>query len=426
MTGEKMHALAKTLWPICRSLTGNGVRDTFKVIQQILPELTVYEVPTGQKCFDWTVPKEWNINTAYIKDSKGNLVVDFNQSNLHVVGYSTPINQKMSLDELSGHIHTLKDQPNAIPYITSYYSPYWGFCMTHDAFEQLQPDTYEVMIDSTLEDGSMSYGELIIKGESDEEVFLSTYVCHPSMANNELSGPCVATYLAKWLMSQSHLKYTYRIVFIPENIGSIYYLSKHLDHLKEKVIAGFNISCIGDDRAYSFIPSRNEATLSDQVAKHVLSHLAPDYITYPFAESGSDERRYCSPGVDLPIASILRSKYNCYPEYHTSLDDLNFVTPTGLEGGFNVLKKAIEVIEKVNTFELTLLCEPQLGKRGLYPSLSTKETNAIVSNMLNFISYCDGKLSTVEIAEKLNLPVWEFDNIIKNLAEQDIIRERKN
>ncbi|BBN81092.1 aminopeptidase [Pseudoalteromonas sp. A25] len=419
--GREIHNLASELWPICRSITGNGVRQTLKIIKQHLPQLQTFEVPTGTQCFDWTVPKEWNIKDAYVIDPNGKKIIDFKVSNLHVVGYSIPIDQKLPLSELKKHLYTLPDQPNAIPYITSYYSPHWGFCLTHSQFEQLIDGEYHVVIDSELKEGHLTYAELLIPGKSEKEVFLSTYVCHPSLANNELSGPTVTTFLAKWLLSQENLNYSYRIIFIPETIGSLTYLSQHADTMKQRVFAGYNVTCVGDERDYSYIPSRAENTLSDMIARHVLGHIAPNYKTYPFFESGSDERRYCAPGIDLPIASIMRTKYNRYPEYHTSLDDLTLVTPKGLEGGYEAIRKCLEIIEHNEVLKLTVMCEPQLGKRGLYPNLSTKQSNQIVSNMMNFISYCDGSLSTLEIAQKIQVPIWDLYDIIANLKQEGLL-----
>ena len=419
--GQDIHNLAQRLWPICRSLTGNGVRETLSILKEHLPDLTIHEVKSGSQVFDWQIPQEWNIHDAYIKDPKGNKIIDFKVNNLHVVGYSTPIKQTLCLDELKPHLHTLKGQPTAIPYITSYYSKHWGFCLTHQQFEQLEPGDYEVCIDSTLEDGHLTYGELLIPGESEKEVFLSTYVCHPSMANNELSGPVVTTYLAKWLLGLPKRKYSYRIVFIPENIGSVTYLAKNIDKMKACTVAGYNVTCIGDERAFSYLPSRAENTQSDSVAKHVLTHFAPNYKHYPFIESGSDERRYCAPGVDLPIASVMRSKYGIYPEYHTSLDDLNFVTPNGLGGGYEALRLCLECIERNEYLRTTVTCEPQLGKRGLYPSLSTKETNDKVRDMMNLISYADGKRTLVEIADKIQVPVWKLYSIVDTLKEHKLL-----
>lgn len=423
--GQEMHDLCKELFPICRSITGDGFRKSLSILKNILPDMNVFEVPTGTKCFDWGVPQEWNIQDAYIIDPEGSKICDFQKSNLHVMGYSAPVNKKMTLDELQNHLYSLPDQPNAIPYITSYYIERWGFCLTHEDRVQLKPGDYQVYIDSELKDGSLTYGELIIPGETDQEIFLSTYLCHPSMANNELSGPVVTTFLAKWLSELKNKKYTYRIIFIPETIGSIVYLSKNLEVMKEKTLAGFNISCIGDDRAYSYLPSRYGDTLSDKVALHVLRNLRPEFTSYSFLERGSDERQYCSPGVDLPVCSIMRSKYACYPEYHTSLDDLTLVTPSGLYGGYTTVQKALECLEMIETLKVSVLCEPQLGKRGLYPTLSTKESWAEVRDMKNLIAHCDGELNLLEIADHINLPLWNLKELVAKLKEEGVLKSNE-
>ncbi len=422
--GVDMHKLCEKLFPICRSITGEGFRESLRIIKNDLDlqGLNFFEVPTGTKCFDWEVPKEWNISDAYIIDPNGDKICDFKTSNLHVVGYSTPVDKELSLEELQKHLYSLPEQPDAIPYITSYYKERWGFCITQKERDNLHEGTYRVYIDSDLKDGSLTYGELIIPGETEEEIFLSSYLCHPSMANNELSGPVVTAFLAKWLLSLESRKYTYRIVIIPETIGSITYLSRNYKKMQEKIVAGFNISCVGDDRAYSYLPSRAGNTLSDEVAKHVLKYSHPQFVSYSFLDRGSDERQYCSGGIDLPVCSIMRTKYGCYPEYHTSLDDLSLVTPSGLFGAYEVLKKSIECLESNETLNKTVLCEPQLGKRGLYPTISTKETHSIVKNMMNFLAYCDGVDSNLEIAEKINVPLWELEEIISNLKDEGLLK----
>ncbi len=354
-------------------------------------------------------------------DESGERVVDFKKSNLHVMGYSIPVDRYLSLDELNQHLYSLPEQPDAIPYVTSYYSPRWGFCLSHKQRQALQPGEYRVVIQSELKPGVLNYAELVIPGTSTEEVFLSTYICHPSMANNELSGPVVTTALVRWLQSLENRRYTYRIVFIPETIGSIVYLSQHLAHLKQNVIAGFNITCIGDDRCYSFLPSRDGDTLSDRAALHVLKHIGPNCKHYTWLDRGSDERQYCSPGIDLPIATSMRSKYGEYPEYHTSLDDLTLVTPSGLAGGFNALRQAIEVIENNVKPKINVYGEPQLGKRGLYPVISKKERNEEVRTMINFISYCDGERSLLEIADLLREPLNDLKGILHVLVEHGLI-----
>jgi len=421
--GQEMHDLCKELFPICRSITGNGFRESLFRLNKYMPDMKIIDIPSGTKCFDWEVPLEWNIRDAYIIDPNGNKIVDFKISNLHVMGYSIPVDMKINLTELQDHIYSLPEQPNAIPYITSYYNERWGFCMTHVLRETLQDGEYEVFIDSTLANGCLNYGELIIPGTTDEEIFLSTYLCHPSMANNELSGPVVTTFIAKWLLENSPNRYTYRIIIIPETIGSIAYLSRNLDEMKKKVVAGFNISCIGDERAYSYLPSRSGNTPSDKAATHVLRNLHPEYITYSYLDRGSDERQYCSPGVDLPVCSIMRSKYGKYPEYHTSLDDLNFVTSKGLHGGYEVLRKSIECLEFNIIFKTTVLCEPQLGKRGLYPTMSTKTSvGAKIKYMMNILAYSDGEHSLINIADLINIPVWEIYEIAENLEKAGLLK----
>ncbi|KGP01447.1 aminopeptidase [Alcaligenes faecalis] len=424
--GDYCYRMAKDLFPICRSLTGPGVRETLSYLGQHLPGLTVHEVPSGTQAFDWTVPDEWTIRDAYIADDSGRRIVDFKNHNLHVVGYSEPVDQWLDLKELDKHLYSLPEQVDAIPYITSYYSRRWGFCLTHQQRQALPQGRYHAVIDSELKKGILNYAELTIPGQTEKEILLSTYICHPSMANNELSGPVVTTAIARWLMSLEKRHYTYRIVFIPETIGSIVYISQNIDHLKKNVIAGFNITCIGDDRCYSYLPSRAGDTISDRAALHVLSHIDPEFKRYTWLDRGSDERQYCAPGVDLPIATIMRSKYGEYPEYHTSLDNLDLVTPTGLEGGVNALRLAIEAIENDVLLQTTTYCEPQLGKRGLYPTLSTKETGAQVAAMMNLISYCDGQHGLLEIANMIGEPISKLVDILKPLVANGLIETRRN
>lgn len=419
--GSDIYQLAKDLYPINRSITGDGVRKSLDIIKNIIPDLEIVEVASGTKVFDWQVPDEWNVNEAWVKGPDGNYVVNFSDHNLHLLGYSHPIDVIIELDEFQNHLYSSPEMPDAIPYVTSYYSSRWGFCLSEKLRNKLKPGQYHAYIDSSLKPGSLTYGELVLPGNTKEEIFLTTYICHPSMANNELSGPCVTTYLAKWLMGLEERKYTYRIVFIPETIGSITYLSKHVQHLKSVVKAGFNITCIGDEKCYSYLPSRNGETISDKVALHVLKHIDKNFIKYTYLDRGSDERQYCSPGVDLPIASIMRSKYGEYPEYHTSLDDLSFISPEGLYGGYKALKTSIQILEINCTPKVEMLCEPQLGKHGLYPTISTKETRNEVSKIMNFIAYCDGKNDLVDIANKISEPVWELFSLYCKLKKKNIV-----
>jgi aminopeptidase-like protein len=422
MNGDHIYSLAAKLWPLNRSITGDGVRQTLGILKEFMPDLSITEVPTGTSVFDWTIPKEWKVNDAYIISPNGNKICSFKENNLHLVGYSTPIHTKLSLSELQNNLYSLPEQPTAIPYITSYYKERWGFCLSQQQRDGLEDGEYEVFIDSELFDGSLTYGELLIKGKSDKEIFISTYICHPSMANNELSGLTVTTFIAKWLASKANTRFSYRFVFIPETIGSITYLSINKDHLKANVFAGFNVSCVGDNRDYSYLPSRNGKTISDIVAKHVLKNICPTYKSYKWTDRGSDERQYCSPGIDLPIASIMRTKYGKYDEYHTSLDDLiNVVTPEGLDGGYIALKNAIEVLEENYYPKVNVFCEPQLGKRGLYPTLSTKSSGNEVRLMMDLIAWSDGSKSMLEIAEICDVPIWELYPIVKKLFDHQLL-----
>ena len=422
--GNQMWGWARDLFPICRSITGNGVRETLTYLQELMPSLAIHEIASGSQVLDWTVPDEWTIRDGWVEDELGNRVIDFRAHNLHVVGYSEPIDQWMDFEELQEHLYSLPEQPDAIPYVTSYYQRYWGFCLTHNQRKGLNPGRYRAVVDSVLKPGVLNYGELVIPGESEEEVFVSTYVCHPSMANNELSGPVVTTAIAQWLHSLPGRRYTYRIVFIPETICSLVYLSRNLDHLKQRVMAGFNVTCIGDERAYSYLPSRAGNTFSDQVAKHVLHHIDPAFCRYTWLDRGSDERQYCAPGVDLPIATIMRSKYGEYPEYHTSLDDLDLVTPAGLKGGYWALRRALEVIENKVVPTVTVLGEPQLGKRGLYPNVSAKGSTSATRVLMNLLSYCDGERTLLDIADLINQPMWDLVPLLEQLQEHGLVRIR--
>lgn len=422
--GSLMHQLASELWPITRSITGPGVRKTLEILKQEIPELCLQSIPSGTKCFDWTVPDEWSITEAFIEDESGNRIIDFQSNNLHAVGYSVHVDEWLELAELQSRLHSLPDQPHAIPYVTSYYSRRWGFCVSEVQRRSLKDGRYHAVIRSELMPGVLNYGELILAGETDQEVLLSTYICHPSMANNELSGPVVTAAITSWLKSLARHKYTYRILFIPETIGSIAYLSLHLDQMKSKTVAGYVVTCIGDDRTYSFLPSRSGNSLADRAATHVLGHLAPGYKKYSFLDRGSDERQYCGPGVDLPVASVMRSKYGEYPEYHTSLDDLHLVTPTGLAGGFLAYKHILECIEADCYPRITVLCEPQLGKRGLYPTLSSKKSGEDIRIMMNLIAYSDGYLSLLEIAERIGQPMWELLPIVERLSELGLLEKK--
>ena len=423
--GSEMYKWSKDIFPYNRSITGPGVRKTLKYFQNIIPQISIKSIPSGTKVFDWVIPDEWNLKEAYIRDENGSKIIDFKNNNLHVVGYSHSIDEWLTFEDLDSHLFSLPEQPNAIPYVTSYYERNWGFCLTHNQRKKLKNGKYHVVINSELNKGCLNYGELIIPGEEEKEIFLSSYICHPSMANNEISGPVVTIALAKWVLSKPR-KYTFRIVLLPETIGSITYLSKNIDQMKKNISAGFNITCIGDDRCYSYLPSRKENTLSDMAALHVLKNIDPEFKRYGWLDRGSDERQYCAPGIDLPIASIMRSKYGEYPEYHTSLDNLNFITETGLEGGYNALLRSIQIIEKNGYYKSTILGEPQLGKRNLYPTLGIKKVPPKnIENFINILTYCDGEKSLLEISNLLNISFWNLLPIIYHLVELDLIEKIK-
>lgn len=421
--GVKMYQLAEELFPICRSITGEGIRYTLNRLKKEVPQIVLHEIPTGTKVFDWVVPKEWEISEAYIEDMKGNRIVDFQKNNLHVVGYSIPIDAIVSGDELQAHLYSLPEHPDWIPYVTSYYKERWGFCVTENSRKKLTDNQYHVVIKSKLFDGSLTYAELLIPGQVSDEIFFSTYACHPSMANNELSGPVVQIELAKLLMSRKN-KYSYRLIWIPETIGSITYLSKNLDYMKEHIIAGYNITCVGDDRAVSYIQSRKGNTIADRAAKNVLKYIAPDYMEYSYLNRGSDERQYNAPGIDLPVCSICRTKFHEYPEYHTSADDLKLISPKGLEKSYYIYKEIIQALEVNEIYRINCLCEPQLGPRGLYHTECFNRSSIAVKDMMDFIAYADGTMDLIEISDKINVPVKKLDEIAQVLLKANLFTKK--
>ena len=418
-----MYQWAKDMFPICRSITGPGTRETLAYIKKTLPELEIREVRSGSKAFDWIVPDEWAISEAYVETLDGLRIIDYVNNNLHVVGYSEPVDLIIDLEELEEHLHSLPDLPQAIPYITSYYKRNWGFCLSHAQRKFLKNVKYHVVIKSELKKGVLNYAELILPGRTSKEVFISTYICHPSMANNELSGPVVTMALALWLKSLKNREYTYRIVFIPETIGSIVYISKNIDLLKKNTILGFNITCVGDNNKYSFLPTREGNTYSDQLAKYILDRYVEKYQEYSFLDRGSDERQYCSPLVDLPVVSVMRSKYGEYKEYHTSLDDLSFISPEGLWGAYKIIKKCLEVNELNFIYCCVNPCEPQLGRYGLYPHISTKESKATVKDITNVLAYCDGINTLLDISRITNIHIDKTQEFIATLIDNNLIKK---
>ena len=419
--GNRMYALAGRMFPICRSITGDGFRKSLKILCEEVPDIKIYEVPSGTPVFDWTVPKEWNIRGGGIYRLNGDKVIDFKDSNLHVLGYSLPVNEVVSKKELLEHLYTQPNQPDLIPYVTSFYKERWGFCMSENQKNSLSDDNYKVIIDSDFKEGSLTYGELMIPGESKEEILITSYLCHPSMANNELSGPVVWVELIKYVQQLKNRRYTYRFVINPETIGSITYLSKNLDTLQKNVKAGFVLSCVGDDRTYSYIESKYADTLADRVIQNVLHFHYPEYKRYPFLKRGSDERQYNSSGINLPVVGFCRSKYEEYPEYHTSADNMDLISPDGLQGAYEVMVKVIDTLENNYFYKMTCKGEPQLGKRGLYPTVSQKGSYDSIKAMTHFIAYADGKNDIIDISDRINVPCEDLYPVIEKLEKNELI-----
>ncbi|MFG1696936.1 DUF4910 domain-containing protein [Nonomuraea sp. NPDC049309] len=399
MTGAEMHALVARLYPLCRSITGDGVRATLGVIGEHLP-LTVHEVPTGTQVLDWTIPQEWNIRDAYIKDASGRRVVDFRRSNLHVVGYSEPVSATMTLDELRPHLHTLPEQPDLVPYRTSYYARTWGFCLSQSTLDAMDDGPYEVVIDSTLADGSLTYAEHVVPGESGDEVMISCHVCHPSLANDNLAGIAVAVALARSLDRPRH---TYRFLFAPGTIGAITWLARNRERVG-RIRHGLTLACAGDPGPLTYKRSRRGDAAIDRAAVHVLKDRP--HRVLPFTPYGYDERQFCSPGFDLPFGSLTRTPYAQYPEYHTSGDDLDFVTPDALEDTLDALQAITRVLDGDRSYlNLSPYGEPQLGRRGLYDSLGGRsDTKQAQLAMLWVLNMSDGGNSLLDIAERSDLP----------------------
>lgn len=427
--GQKIYRLAGRLYPICRSITGTGVRETLSILKSYTEEkienggnikFEILNVPTGTKVFDWTVPREWVIREAYIEDGQKNRIIDFKNHNLHVMGYSMPVDAWVDLKELKEHIFTQPDQPDVIPYVTSYYKERYGFCMSENQKNALKPGKYHMYIDSDLINGNLTYGEVLLPGKSSEEIFFSTYICHPSMANNECSGPALAAELIQFVRAMKERRYTYRFIFIPETIGSITYLSKNLVYLKEHMKAGFNLSCVGDERNYSMIGTRYGNTLADRVLENVLSHRGK-FTAYSFLKRGSDERQYNAPGVDLPVVCYCRSKFGEYPEYHTSADDMTLITPEGFQGSYEVITEVITALENNRYYQMKVLCEPQLGKRGLYPTIGQKGSYDSIVAINDFVAYADGQNDLIEISNKIHVSVKELIPIVKKLIENQLL-----
>ncbi len=413
--GHEMYRVISELYPICRSITGNGVRETLNVLNEYIP-LDVHQVPTGTRVFDWTVPKEWNIRDAYVKNSKGDKVIDFQKSNLHVLNYSVPVAKKVSLEELKEHLFTLPEHPDWIPYRTSYYQENWGFCLSHNQFLGLEDGEYEVCIDSSLEKGHLTYGEFYLKGRSLDEVLISCHVCHPSLCNDNLSGVALTTWLARHL-SRLSLRYSYRFLFIPGTIGSITWLSLNEAQVS-KIKHGLVVACVGDPGKSTYKKSRRSNAEIDTAVIHTLKHSGEDHEILEFSPYGYDERQFCSPGFDLPIGSLTRTPHGRFPQYHTSADDLNFVQPECLADSLSKYVTVLDILDNNKKYlNQNPKCEPQLGKRGLYGSLGgCTESKLYELAMLWVLNFSDGHHTLLDIAEKANL---KFE-LVKSVADHSL------
>lgn len=421
--GKMMINLAKELYPINRSITGEGVRETLKIINKLV-YLPTKTFKSGTKVFDWIIPKEWKIKDGFILDlNSKKKYANFKENNLHIVGYSSPINKIVGHKELKKHIHTDKKNKDAIPYVTSYYKKTWGFCLSQKQLKSIKNKKYKVIIDSSFKKGVMDYGELILKGKSKKEILFSCYICHPSMVNNELSGPVINTALIDYACNLKNRNFTYRFIFVSETIGSIAYIKKNLTKLKKNLLAGFVINCAGDNRNYSFVHTPERNTLADEIMNSSFIGIKKK-TKYEFKDRSSDERQYCSPGVELPVCSFSRSKAGSktFPEYHTSLDNFSLVNQKGLEGSFEIFKKIIDVFELKPFPKAKTMCEPFLTKRNLYPTLSKKSNiNNELKNLLDILAYSNGKRSIFSISNILNLELEKCIEILKKLKKHNLI-----
>ena len=424
--GKRMYDFAGKIFPYNRSITGEGVRKTLKDIEEYSKptgaELKITEVASGTKVLDWTVPKEWVIRDAYIEDETGNHIIDMKDHNLHVLGYSAPVDEWMDLEEAKKHIYIEDKQPDVIPYVTSYYKERYGFCMSKNQLDSLKEGRYHLYVDSEYIDGSLDIAEVIIPGKSDKEILFSTYFCHPSMANNECSGLALEAELINYVAKLEDRKYTYRFVFVPETIGSITYLSlnDHIKYFKEHMLAGFVLSCVGDNNDYSMIDSKYGDTLADKALKTILNYRN-HFTDYSFHHRGSDERQYNSAGVDLPVVCYCRSKFGEFPEYHTSADNMSYVSAEGFQGSYDVMTQLIDALEYNGHYMMKVACEPQLGKRGLYSDLSRKGTYDGIMVQRDVISYSDGRNDLFDLSRIIGVPPCEIIEVIKRLVDNDLI-----
>ena len=419
--GERMMARIASLYPICRSITGNGVRETLRRIGEEIP-LKLHEVPTGTKVFDWEVPREWNIRDAWIKTPDGRKIARFREHNLHVLNYSVPIHEKMDLEALRPHLFTMPEHPDWIPYKTSYYRDNWGFCLSHNEYLTLPEGEYEVYIDSSLEPGSLTYGELLIPGESEREVLLSCHVCHPSLANDNLSGIALMTELGKWLREQPR-RYSYRLLFIPGTIGSITWLARN-EEKTERIEHGLVVTCVGDPGAFTYKKSRRGNAFIDRAVLHLLRQRGEPFNEIDFYPYGYDERQYCSPGFNLPVGSLSRSSHGQYPEYHTSADNLDLVDADSLAASLALYREVVEIIESNAVYvSLNPKCEPQLGKRGLYSQIGGPSGSRVNEMALLWVlNLADGEHDLLDMAERSGHPHEEIRRAAEALEAAELLR----
>jgi len=420
-----MYKVITDLFPICRSITGPGIKKSLKYFELLNPKFKRIKFKSRQKIFDWKIPDEWSISDAYIQDLKSKKkYAKFNVNNLHVLNFSSPINKVVNKKNLFKHIYTIKNQPKSIPYVTSYYKKNWGFCLSEVEKKKLKNDKYKVFINSKFTKGSLDLSHAIFKGKSRKEIFFSSYLCHPSMANNELSGPAVISKLANYISKKKNLRFSYRFVLLPETIGSICYLKKFSQILKKNIICGFNISCVGDNKNYSIISSRQGNSLADTSLLEKIESKK-NFKFYSFLERGSDERQYCAPGIDLPICGFSRSKYGEYKEYHTSEDNLDFINRKGLQDSFKILKSIVDSFENDFSWhsfpKSKFYCEPNLGKRNLYPNISEKKNYNKLNLRMDLIAYSDGKRNLIQISKIIKRPINKIINELKILIKNKVL-----
>jgi len=422
--GAEIYALAAEIYPICRSITGDGVRRTLGHLARHI-DLEMHEAPTGTQVFDWTIPREWNIREAWIKNAAGERIVDFASCNLHVLSYSRPVHAKLPLDELKKHVFTLPDQPDLIPYRTSYYADNWGFCMAHDQLAALPEGLYEVLIDASLEDGSLTYGEYLHRGTTDEEVLFSAHICHPSLANDNCSALALLTLLAERL-APLRTRYSYRFVFAPGTIGAITWLARNEARVS-RIRHGLVVSCVGDGGGPTYKKSRRGDAFIDRAMTHVLGHAGASPTILEFFPYGYDERQYCSPGFDLPVGLFQRSQFGTFPQYHTSADDLDFIRPEHLASSYRMIVDALDIVENDwRPHSTTPKCEPQLGRRGLYSALGGDHDGPAKSMaFLWILNLADGRHSLLDIAERAQLPFAVVAQAARRLEESGLLVEER-